>query len=139
MNISEHITLKEATTSQTATRLGIDNTPDAQTIERMKIVAENCFEPIRSWYGKPLTVSSFYRCPELNKAVKGSKTSQHVKGEAIDIDTGSRSDNKKLLEWAKANLVFDQLIYEFGDETGPEWVHISFSLSGNRNQYLVIK
>ena len=139
MNISEHITLKESTTSQTATRLGIDNTPDAQTIERMKIVAEKCFEPIREWYGKPLKVSSFYRCPELNKAVKGSKTSQHVKGEAIDIDTGSRAENKKLLEWAKANLVFDQLLWEFGDETGPEWVHISFSLIGNRNQYLVIK
>lgn len=137
--ISKHVSLKEATTSQTATRLGIYNTPDEQTIERMKIVAEKCFEPIRAWYGKPLTVSSFYRCPELNKAVKGSKTSQHVKGEAIDIDTGSRAENKKLLEWAKANLVFDQLIYEFGDETGPEWVHISFSLSGNRNQYLVIK
>jgi len=139
MNISTHITLKEATTSQTATRLGIDNTPDAQTIGRMKVVAEKCFEPIREWYGKPLTVSSFYRCPELNKAVGGSKTSQHVKGEAIDIDTGSRVENKKLLEWAKANLIFDQLIYEFGDETGPEWVHISFSLSGNRNQYLIIK
>lgn len=139
MNISTHITLKEATTSQTATRLGIDNTPDTQTIERMKVVAEKCFEPMREWYGKPLTVSSFYRCPELNKAVGGSKTSQHVKGEAIDIDTGSRTENKKLLEWAKANLIFDQLLYEFGDETGPEWVHISFSLSGNRNQYLIIK
>lgn len=137
--ISKHISLKEATRSQTATRLKIDNTPDEQTIQRMKIVAEKCFEPIREWYGKPLTVSSFYRSKELNAKVKGSKTSQHVLGEAIDIDTGSRVENKKIIEWAKANLIYDKLIYEFGDETGPEWVHISFSTKGNRNQYLVIK
>ena len=134
MNISPHITLKEAIRSQTATRLGIDNTPSEEIIKRMQAVAQKCFEPMREWYGKPLTVSSFYRCPALNKAVKGSATSQHVKGEAIDIDTGSGTENLKLYEWAKANLVFDQLIYEFGDNTGPEWVHISFSLNGNRNE-----
>ncbi len=137
--ISQHITLKEAITSQTAIRFNIDNTPDDQTIERMKVVAEKCFEPMRAWYGKPLTVSSFYRCPALNKAVGGVPSSQHVKGEAIDIDTGSHEENKKLFEWAKANLVFDQLIEEFGDDIGPEWVHISFSMAGNRNESFRIK
>jgi len=139
MNISAHITLEEATRSQTAIRNKIDNTPDEATIARMKLVAEACFEPLREWYGKPLKVSSFYRSEALNKAVGGSKTSQHVKGEAIDIDTGSRAENLKLLEWAKANLVFDQLISEFPNEQGPSWVHISFSKSGNRNQFIVVK
>ncbi len=139
MNISEHITLKEATRSQTGTRLGISNIPDEATVERMKIVAEKCFEPMRAHYGKPLTVSSFYRCPALNAAVNGSKTSQHVTGEAIDIDTGDKEENKKLHDWAKANLIFDQLIYEFGDDIGPEWVHISFSAHGNRNQSFRVK
>ena len=139
MNISEHITLEEATRSQTATRNGIDNVPNADIIERMKLVAEACFEPIRKWYGKPLRVSSFYRCDALNKAVNGSKTSQHVKGEAIDIDTGSRAENKKLFEWAKQNLVFDQLIYEYPNDEGPSWIHISFTKGQNRNQTITVK
>jgi len=82
INISEHISYSEATLSPTALRLKIDNTPDAETLERMKAVANACFEPLRKWYGKPIKVNSFYRCAALNKAVKGSKTSQHVKGEA---------------------------------------------------------
>lgn len=105
----------------------------------MKLVAEKCFEPIRKWYGRPITVSSFYRSPELNKAIGGSKTSQHTKGEAIDIDTGDNAENKKILEWARANLEFDQLLWEYGNAEGPDWVHISFSESGNRNQFLYIK
>jgi len=88
MSISEHISYNEATFSATALRLKIDNTPDAETLERMKAVANACFEPLRKWYGKPIKVNSFYRCAALNKAVKGSKTSQHVKGEAIDITAG---------------------------------------------------
>lgn len=136
--ISEHISLEEATKSQTAIRLGIDNTPNEDVIKRMKLVAEKCFEPMRVWYGKPLKVSSFYRCPALNKAVKGSKTSQHIKGEAIDIDTGSRTENKKLLLWAKENLIYDQLINEYPNSEGPSWVHISFTLNGNRNEFLTI-
>lgn len=135
MKISEHITLEEATLSPTGLRLGIDNTPDTETIERMKVVAMTCFEPLRAWYGKPIKVNSFYRCPELNKAVKGSATSQHVKGEAIDMSAGSREENKKLFEWCKANLKFDQLINEYDYA----WVHISFRLGDNRNQTLVVK
>lgn len=139
--ISEHISYEEATRSQTATRLGIKNMPGEAELKNMEIVAKACFEPLREWYGKPLTISSFFRCKELNDAIKGSKTSQHVQGKAIDIDTGSRKENTKLLNWAKANLKYDQLICEYPDANGdPSWVHISFEPTGkNRNQFLTIK
>lgn len=138
MNISEHISYREATFSATAQGLGIDNTPGEWELINMKVVALKCFEPLRAWWGKPIRINSFYRSPMLNKAVNGSKTSQHVKGEAIDMDAGSREDNKKVYEWCKANLIFDQLIYEYGDDTGPDWVHISFRAGNNRNQALRI-
>lgn len=136
--ISQHISYDEATLSPTAIRNNIDNTPDEHTLINMQIVAERCFEPLRKWYGQPLKVNSFYRCDALNKLVGGSATSQHCKGEAIDISAGSRSENKRLFEYAKANLIFDQLIYEYGDDTGPDWVHISFKVGANRNQTLRI-
>lgn len=134
--ISEHIAYEEAIRSQTAIRKGINNEPDLDTVKRMIHVAINCFEPVRRWYGKPLIVSSFYRSPELNKAVGGSETSQHCKGEAIDIDTGNREENKKIFEWLKDNLPeWDQLI----DEYDFSWVHISLKKEGNRKQILIIK
>lgn len=135
--ISEHISYSEATHSQTAQDLGIDNTPDAETLKRMRLVAHACFEPARKQFG-PIKVNSFYRCPSLNKAVNGSKTSQHMKGEAIDMDRGSRVMNKELLDWCKANLKYDQLINEYPNEEGPKWVHISFSAVGNRNQFITV-
>lgn len=138
-NISEHITLREATQSQTALRHGIDNTPPDHVIPFMKAVAQYCFEPVRKWYGKPIRVSSFYRCPELNMLVKGAANSQHVKGQAIDMDAGSRAENKKLFDYIKANIQFDQLIYEYGDETGPDWVHVSFNPGQNRNETIRVK
>lgn len=133
-NISPHITYDEATISDTALRHNINNTPSQYTLERMRAVAMACFEPLREWYGKPLKVNSFYRCPQLNALVKGSPTSQHVKGEAIDITAGSREENKKLFEWAKHNLKFDQLINEYNYS----WVHISFRIGDNRNETLII-
>jgi hypothetical protein len=135
MKISEHISYEEATVSPTAIRMKINNTPDAETLERMKAVANACFEPLRKWYGKPIRVNSFYRSQALNKAVKGSRTSQHVTGEAIDISAGSRAENKKLFDWLKDNVVFDQIINEY-DYT---WVHVSFKLGSNRKQILVVK
>ena len=135
MNISKHITLTEATQSDTATRNGINNTPDTATIERMKLVAEKCFEPLREWYGKPIRINSFYRSQSLNVKVGGSATSQHCKGEAIDISAGSKEENKKLFDWLCANVEFDQCINEY-DFT---WVHISYKSKGNRKQKLVIK
>lgn len=137
--ISEHITYEEATKSLTAIRLGISNTPDEHTLINMKIVADKCFEPLRRNYGHPIKVNSFYRCESLNKAVGGSATSQHCKGQAIDMDAGSKEENKKIYDWCKANLIFDQILWEFGDDIGPDWVHISFNAGNNRNQALIIK
>lgn len=137
--ISQHISLHEATFSDTAARLGIDNAPDEHTIINMKIVADKCFEPARRWFRNPIKVNSFYRCYELNKAVGGSATSQHCKGEAIDMNAGTRLENKRLLEWCKANLIYDQLINEYPNDEGPAWVHISFRAGGNRNQFLTVK
>ena len=137
--ISKHITFEEATNSDTAVRNGINNTPDTATLERMKLVAGKCFEPLREWYGKPIRINSFYRSQILNVKVGGSSSSQHCKGEAIDLSAGSRAENKKLFDWCKANLEVDQLICEYGDNTGPDWVHISYKKSGNRKQILTIK
>lgn len=133
--ISEHITYNEATISPTSLRFGIQNTPTEAELHSMKIVAETCFEPLRAWYGKPIKINSFFRSALLNEKVGGSKTSQHCKGEAIDISAGSKVENKKLFDWAKANLKFDQLINEYDYS----WVHISFRSGLNRNQTLAIK
>jgi zinc D-Ala-D-Ala carboxypeptidase len=134
-NISKHITFKEATQSPTADKLGIKNIPTELELKAMKLVAEKCFEPLRVWYNKPIRVNSFFRNSDLNRAVKGSSTSQHVKGEAIDIDAGSKAENKKLFDWIKANLEFDQVINEYDYS----WVHVSYSAKKNRKQILIIK
>ena len=128
-NISKNISYKEATQSNTAKAKKIDNTPSGDTLVRMKLVAEKCFQPVREWYGQPININSFYRSPLLNQAVRGAKTSQHVKGEAIDISAGSSVENKKLFDWLKDNVEFDQLINEYGYR----WIHISYKISGNRN------
>jgi hypothetical protein len=110
MNVSNHISFEEATQSPTALRLGIKNIPNVIEIDSMKLVAEMCFEPLRQWYGKAIKINSFFRCEALNVAVGGSKTSQHCKGEAIDMSAGSKEENKKLFDWCKENLQYDQLI-----------------------------
>lgn len=133
--ISKHITYEEATISPTALRLGINNTPSEVVLTKMKLVAEKCFETLRKWYSKPIKVNSFFRCDELNKAVKGSKTSQHVTGEAIDITAGSKTENKKLFDWLCANVEFDQCINEYDYS----WVHISYKKNNCRNQILHVK
>ncbi len=138
MKISKHITYDEATLSPTAIRNGISNQPNEQQLHNMQQLAENIFEPLRKMYGKPIKINSFFRSAKLNKLVGGSPTSQHTKGQAIDITTGTKSENKKLFELAKT-LEFDQLIWEYGDYTGPHWVHISYKTSGNRKQILIIK
>jgi hypothetical protein len=139
MNISKHITYNEATKSLTAIRFGIKNEPNKQELENMKEVAEKCFEPLRVWYGKPIKINSFFRNKELNTKVGGSATSEHCSGCAIDMDAGSREENKKLFDWCKANLKFNQLIFEYGNEIGPDWVHISYNKTKNKNQILYIK
>tara|TARA_Y100001951_G_C11130435_1_gene177943 strand:+ start:137 stop:598 length:462 start_codon:yes stop_codon:yes gene_type:complete len=138
MKISDHITYAEAIHSQTAKRKGIDNTPNPNQIEAMKVLAEKVFEPLREWVGGPIKVNSFFRSPELNTAIGGSKTSQHCKGQAIDIDdVYGYKTNSEMYHWVKENLNFDQMIWEFGTDTQPNWIHISYvSEDNNRNRCL---
>jgi hypothetical protein len=138
MKISDHITYAEAIHSQTAKRKGIDNTPNPNQIEAMKLLAEKVFEPLRKWVGGPIKVNSFFRSPELNTAIGGSKTSQHCKGQAIDIDdVYGYKTNSEMYHWIKENLSFDQMIWEFGTDTQPNWIHVSYvSEENNRNRCL---
>lgn len=136
MQISQHITLEEATYSAQAEKLEMGNQPNTAQLEAMKLVAEKVFEPAREFMGEPLKVSSFFRSRSVNALVGGSKTSQHMKGEAIDIKS---SDNAKLFKFIKDNLEFDQLIWEFGSIIQPAWVHVSFSKNGNKKEILRAK
>ena len=137
MKISEHISMKEALRSNTAKRLGIDNMPDNDTLVTMQITAQHIFEPLRNKFNEPIYISSFYRSPELNKAIGGSTSSQHCKGEAIDIDdVYSKASNADFFNYIKDKLEFDQLIWEFGDDENPAWVHASYSLCKNRMRVL---
>ena len=136
--ISKHISYKEGVYSMTATRLGIDNTPGDDQLHFMEIIAEKVFEPLREWVSGPIKINSFYRCPELNKAIGGSATSQHCKGQAMDIDdTFGKATNAEMYNWIKENLDFDQMIWEFGDDDNPDWIHVSYvSKEDNRNRCL---
>jgi hypothetical protein len=136
--ISKHISEKEATKSVTALRLGIDNTPDGDTLNNMKIVAEKIFEPLREYVGGAIKINSFYRSSALNEAIGGSTRSQHCKGQAMDIDDiYGHKTNKEMFVWIKDNLDFDQMIWEFGNEDNPDWVHVSYvSEDKNRNRIL---
>jgi zinc D-Ala-D-Ala carboxypeptidase len=135
--ISEHISLKEATKSNTAQRLGINNFPDNDTLVTMQITAEHIFEPLRNHFNEPICITSFYRSEELNKAIGGSSRSQHCKGEAIDIDdVYSKATNADFFNYIKDKLEYDQLIWEFGDDENPAWVHVSYSLGKNRMRIL---
>ena len=104
----------------------------------MEIIAEKVFEPLREWVGGPIKINSFYRSPDLNTAIGGSKTSQHCKGQAMDIDdTFGVVSNADMYYWIKNHLDFDQMIWEFGDDNNPNWVHISYvSKEKNRNRCL---
>ena len=136
--ISKHISYKEGVYSNTATRRGIDNTPDDDQLSNMELVAEEVFEPLRSYVGGPIKINSFFRCPELNTAIGGSHKSQHCKGQAIDIDdTFGRVTNAEVYHFIKDKLNFDQLIWEFGDDDNPSWIHVSYvSSEDNRNRCL---
>ena len=138
MKISANLTLKEVSKSLTATRRGIDNEPKGEHLTSLINLANNVFQPIREHFGKPIFVSSGYRSPELNKAIGGSKTSQHCKGEAIDIDNDAREypSNADIFWYVYDHLEFDQMIWEFGDDNNPSWVHVSYKSEGNRKQVL---
>ena len=136
--ISKHISYKEGVYSRTATRLDIENTPNDEQLNNMILLAEEVFEPLRSWVGGPIKINSFFRSPKLNKAIGGSTTSQHCKGQAMDIDdTFGRATNAEMYHFIKEHLDFDQMIWEFGDDDNPDWVHVSFvSDEGNRRRCL---
>ena len=134
--ISKHISYKEAVGSNYAKQKGIKNKPNEEQVENMKLLAEKVFEPLREWVGCPIRVNSMFRSKELNSAIKGSSTSSHMKGEAMDITSMGGKSNLEMFHWIKDNLCFDQLIWEFGKE--PKWLHVSFS-KNNRQQVLVTK
>jgi hypothetical protein len=139
-NISENISFKEATFSNTAKRLKIKNQPSEAHIKNMKIIAEKCFQPLREWCGHPIRINSMYRCGELCEAIGSSKNSQHTKGQAIDMSSLGEKTNGELFEWIKENLDFDQLIWEFGNDESPKWIHISYvNKKSNRNRILRAK
>ena len=125
--ISKHITYKEATRSVTALRLGIENVPNDYELQNMELIAEKVFEPLRKAVNGPIKINSFFRCEELNKAIGGSSRSQHCQGRAIDIDdVYGYVSNSYMYYYIKDNLDFDQLIWEFGTDTEPDWVHVSY-------------
>jgi len=136
--ISKHISYKEGVYSRTALRRGIKNNPNAEQMESMITIAEEVFEPLRMWVGGPIKINSFFRSPELNKAIGGSGKSQHCHGQAIDIDdTFGKMSNAEMYDFIKENLDFDQIIWEFGDDDNPDWVHVSYvSAEENRKRCL---
>ena len=136
--ISKHISYKEGVYSNTATRRGINNTPNDEQLNNMETVAEEIFEPLRAYVNGPIKINSFFRCAELYKAIGGSSKSQHCKGQAIDIDdTFGYMTNAEMYYFIKEHLDFDQIIWEFGSDDNPDWVHISYVSPGkNRNRCL---
>ena len=133
MKLSLHLDLSEVIRSDSAKRNGISNMPTPEHIENFKLLAEKIFEPIREHFGVPIRISSGYRSKELNAKIGGSSTSQHCKGQAIDIDNdGTTITNKQIFDYIKDNLPFDQLIWEFGNEENCDWVHVSYVPNGRK-------
>lgn len=130
----KYFTIKEMTKSSTAKANGIDNTPSDEKMAKLQKLIEAVLDPLREWYGKPIRVNSGFRCEALNEAVGGSDTSQHRLGEAADITVGTKKGNKKLFEYIKDNLPFDQLI----NESNFSWVHVSYREGRLRKQVLAL-
>lgn len=128
----KYFTIAELCRSTTADRLGINNRCHIEHVAKLTALVNNVLDPLREWYNRPIIVNSGYRSPELNAAVKGAKNSQHMAGEAADITAGSKEENKKLFEYIRKNLPFDQLI----DEKDFAWVHVSFDEKFCRKQVL---
>lgn len=142
MNLTKNFTLEELSNSSTAKRLGIDNIPNNEQVNNLRLLCEKVLQPIREKYGKPIIISSGFRCEKLNKAIGGSPTSEHRYGMAADFHSLSDtlSDNKALWDLIRTmNLNFGQLIYEYGSDSGPDWIHISYNEKNNRKQILRCK
>lgn len=144
MKLSKNLTLREVTNSTTAKRFGLPNVPSEQVIKNLKVIAKNVFQPVRDHFGKPIIVSSGYRSAALNRKIGGARFSQHLYGQALDLDNDSigSPSNKEIFEWIKNNLQFDQLIWEYGDDNNPSWVHVSYITEDknrkNRNEVLKV-
>jgi hypothetical protein len=139
MKLSNNLSVKEVTKSNTAKRFGIDNRPTIEHLQNLKAIALNIFQPARNHFKKPIFVSSGYRSGDLNEKIGGSKTSQHSKGQALDLDahTFGGLTNKELFYFISEHLEFDQIIWEFGTDEEPDWVHVSYVSSGiNRGESL---
>jgi hypothetical protein len=147
MKLSKNLTLSEVSKSQTASRRNIDNTPTAAHIDNLKQVAEHIFQPVRDHFKKPIFVSSGYRSAQLNQAIGGAGTyesgryipkSQHCYGQALDLDNDAigKPSNAEIFYHIYDNLDFDQLIWEYGDDDNPAWVHVSYKDGKNRKQVL---
>ncbi len=136
--LSRHVSYKEGVYSVTALRLGLKNDPSDDHLNNMMTISEKVFEPLRTHVGGPIKINSFYRGPELNKAIGGSAKSQHCHGQAMDIDdTYGNASNAEMYNWIKANLDYDQMIWEFGTDENPDWVHVSYvNPDVNRNRCL---
>jgi zinc D-Ala-D-Ala carboxypeptidase len=135
MQLTKNFSLDELTRSEKAKALRINNSPNALQLANLKALAENILQPLRDGVGFPIAISSGLRVPALNAAVKGSKTSQHTTGEAVDINVPGR--NKIIFDWIVNNLDFDQIIWEFGTDAEPNWVHVSYKKNEvNRKQKL---
>ncbi len=139
MKLSENLSVKEVIKSNTAIRKGIDNSPTEDHLESLEDIANDIFQPLRNALGV-ICVSSGYRSEDLNKAIGGSRKSQHSKGEALDLDNDNKNNaatNTEIFNYIKDNLDFDQLIWEFGTDEKPDWVHVSYTTKRpNRNQIL---
>lgn len=140
MKITKNFTMEEMVKSNTAQRLGIDNTPSREEFNNIVELVKTVLQPIRDKYGKPIYVSSGFRCEALNNAVGGSKTSQHRFGSAVDIEA-SNGNNTKLFNCIKemienGEIEVGQLIWEYGTKQNPDWVHVSLPMSHKKNQIL---
>ncbi len=142
MNLSKHLTLFEMTRSETAKRKGVSNEPTPEHIENMKVLAEKIFEPIRKNFGVPIYLSSGYRSAALNKKINGAKNSYHLYGMAMDLDQdGSKNGitNKEIFDFIKDNLLFTELIWEFGTNKNPDWVHVAYDSKKLNKEILIAK
>jgi hypothetical protein len=140
MKLSEHLALAEVIRSESAKRNGISNMPTPEHIENFKLLAEKVFEPIRMNFRCPIHISSGYRSKELNTLVGGSATSQHCTAEALDVDmdgTPHGVTNKMVFDFIKSSLEFDQLIWEFGTDENPDWVHVSYESTGKQRKQVL--
>lgn len=129
--LTEHFSLKEMIQSGTAIRLNIDNSPSAEAIDNLQLLCTNVLEPLRRRFGV-IRVTSGYRSLELNKAVGGSRTSQHMKGQAADIHVSSFEMGRKMMDFLCDNVTFDQALLEHSAKSGSRWLHVSYNVTGNR-------